>query len=118
MTPEIPQEDRLRALLAAGTAIASELSLEVLLQRLVATAAELTGARYAALGVIDRSGLQLEQFITTGVDDETHSAIGELPRGKGILGVLIKEATPLRLHDLGDDARSVGFPANHPPMST
>jgi signal transduction histidine kinase len=118
MTPEIPQEDRLRALLEAGTAIASELSLELLLRRLVDTAAELTGARYAALGVIDRSGLQLEQFITTGVDDETHSAIGELPRGKGILGVLITEAKPLRLHDLGEDGRSVGFPANHPPMNT
>jgi signal transduction histidine kinase len=114
----MPQEDRLRALLVAGTAIASELSLEVLLERLVATAAELTGARYAALGVIDPSGLQLEQFITTGVDDETHIAIGELPRGKGILGVLITEATPLRLHDLGEDGRSVGFPANHPPMHT
>jgi signal transduction histidine kinase len=118
MTSEVPREDRLRALLEAGTAIASELSLELLLRRLVETAAELTGARYAALGVIDRSGLQLEQFITTGVDDETHSAIGELPRGKGILGVLITEATPLRLHDLGDDRRSVGFPANHPPMHT
>jgi signal transduction histidine kinase len=118
MASEIPQEDRLRALLEASTAIASELSLEVLLQRLVATAADLTGARYAALGVIDRSGLQLEQFITTGVDDETHSAIGALPRGKGILGVLIDEATPLRLHDLGEDGRSVGFPANHPPMHT
>jgi signal transduction histidine kinase len=116
--PEVPQEDRLRALLEAGTAIASELSLELLLRRLVDTAAELTGARYAALGVIDRSGLQLEQFITTGVDDETHSAIGELPRGKGILGVLIAEAKPLRLHDLGEDGRSVGFPANHPPMNT
>ena len=66
-----PREERLRALLVAGTEIASELSLEVLLQRLVATAAELTGARYAALGVIDRTGQQLEQFITTGVDDET-----------------------------------------------
>jgi signal transduction histidine kinase len=118
MTPEVPREDRLRALLEASTAIASELSLEVLLQRLVETAADLTGARYAALGVIDRSGLQLEQFITTGVDDETHTAIGELPRGKGILGVLITEATPLRLHDLGEDARSVGFPENHPPMRT
>jgi signal transduction histidine kinase len=118
MTPEVPREDRLRALLEASTAIASELSLEALLQRLVATAADLTGARYAALGVIDRSGLQLEQFITTGVDDETHRAIGELPRGKGILGVLISEATPLRLHDLGEDGRSVGFPANHPPMHT
>jgi transcriptional regulator with GAF, ATPase, and Fis domain len=118
MASEISREDRLRALLEASTAIASELSLEMLLQRLVATAADLTGARYAALGVIDRSGLQLEQFITTGVDDQTHHAIGELPRGRGILGVLITEATPLRLHDLGEDARSVGFPANHPPMQT
>jgi signal transduction histidine kinase len=118
MTAQTPREDRLRALIEASTAIASELSLEVLLQRLVATAADLTGARYAALGVIDRSGLQLEQFITTGVDEETHRAIGELPRGRGILGVLITEATPLRLHDLGEDVRSVGFPANHPPMQT
>jgi signal transduction histidine kinase len=118
MTSETPREQRLRALLEASTAIASELSLEVLLRRLVTTAADLTGARYAALGVIDRSGLQLEQFITTGVDDETHRAIGELPRGRGILGVLISEATPLRLHDLGEDTRSVGFPANHPPMHT
>jgi len=118
VAPQSSHADRLRALLEAGTAIASELSLELLLERLVATAAELTGARYAALGVIDRSGLQLEQFITTGVDDETHRAIGELPRGRGILGVLITEAAPLRLHDLGEDGRSVGFPANHPPMHT
>ncbi|MDX6487284.1 MAG: hypothetical protein QOF43_2437, partial [Gaiellaceae bacterium] len=109
---------RLRALIAATTAIASDLSLESLLQRLVTTAAELTGARYAALGVIDRSGRQLERFLTTGIDEETHHAIGELPRGRGILGVLIDEATPLRLHRLSDDSRSVGFPANHPPMNT
>ena len=113
-----PSDGRLRALIEASMAIASELSLESLLQRLVATAAELTGARYAALGVIDRSGLQLERFFTTGVDEETYRAIGELPRGKGILGALITEATPLRLHDLGEDPRSVGFPANHPPMQT
>ncbi len=77
------------------------------------TAAELTGARYAALGVIDRSGRQLERFLTTGIDEETHRAIGDLPRGRGILGMLIDEATPLRLHHPSDDARSVGFPANH-----
>ena len=99
-------------------AIASDLSLDSLLLRLVTTAAELTGARYAALGVIDRSGRQLERFLTTGVDEETHRAIGDPPQGRGILGVLIDEATPLRLHDLSDDARSVGFPANHPPMHT
>jgi signal transduction histidine kinase len=113
-----PSDSRLRALLEASMSIGSELSLESLLQRLVTTAAELTAARYAALGVIDRSGLQLERFLTTGIDDETHRAIGDLPRGRGILGVLINEATPLRLHDLGEDPRSVGFPANHPPMRT
>jgi signal transduction histidine kinase len=105
-------------LLEAGMVITSELSLEALLERLVATAAELTGARYAALGVIDRSGTQLERFLTIGIDDETHRAIGELPRGRGILGVLIDEARPLRLHDLTEDPRSVGFPPMHPPMRT
>ncbi len=113
-----PSESRLRALLDATMAIGSELSFESLLQRLVTTAAELTGARYAALGVIDPTGQELERFLTSGVDEETHRAIGELPRGRGILGALIKEATPLRLHDLSEDPRSVGFPANHPPMHT
>ncbi len=118
MNTVTPSEGRLRLLLEASTAITSELSLESLLQRLVTTAAELTGARYAALGVIGPSGLQLERFVTTGIDDETHRAIGDLPRGRGILGVLIDEATPLRLHDLSDDPRSVGFPPNHPAMHT
>jgi signal transduction histidine kinase len=111
-----PSQSRLRALLDAGIALTSELSLEAVLQRLVEAAAELTGARYAALGVIDRSGSQLERFLTHGIDAETHAAIGDLPRGRGILGVLIREATPLRLHDLSEDPRSVGFPPNHPPM--
>jgi signal transduction histidine kinase len=111
-----PSENRLRALFEASVAITSELSLDALLQRLVETAAEITGSRYAALGVIDRSGSQLERFLTTGIDAETHAAIGDLPRGRGILGVLISEATPLRLHDLSEDKRSVGFPPNHPPM--
>jgi len=113
-----PSEKRLRALLETGVAITSELSLDSLLQQLVEAAAELTGARYAALGVIDGSGSELERFLTTGIDAETHAAIGELPRGRGILGVLIREDVPLRLHDLSEDARSVGFPPNHPPMRT
>ena len=108
--------DRLRALVRAGIALSSERSLDELLNRLVETAATLTGARYAALGVLDSSGGQLERFITTGIDEERVKAIGDLPRGRGILGVLIHDAAPLRLHDLGDDPRSVGFPANHPPM--
>ena len=111
-------EKRLRALVEAGVALTSELSLDALLQRLVEAAAELTAARYAALGVIDRSGSELERFLTTGIDADTHAAIGDLPRGRGILGVLISEDAPLRLHDLGQDARAVGFPPNHPPMRT
>jgi signal transduction histidine kinase len=111
-------ENRLRALVETGVAITSELSLDALLQRLVAAASDLTGARYAALGVIDRSGSALERFLTTGIDAETHAAIGELPRGRGILGVLIRDDAPLRLHNLGEDPRSVGFPPNHPAMST
>src|ERR687898_739480 len=110
--------DRLRALLDAGIALNAELSLDALLQRLVESAADITGARYAALGVIDKSGRTLERFLTTGIDDETHAAIGELPRGRGILGVLIRDAQPLRLHDLADDPRSVGFPRAHPPMKS
>lgn len=108
--------DRLRVLVDAGIALTSELSLDALLQRIVETAAELTDARYGALGVIDKTGQSLERFLTAGVDAETHAAIGDLPRGRGILGVLIREAKPLRLHDIADDPRSVGFPRHHPPM--
>jgi two-component system, NarL family, sensor histidine kinase DevS len=116
--PEATPENRLRALFEASVTLTSELSLDTLLQKLVESAASLTGARYAALGVIDEAGSGLERFVTAGVDPETHEAIGELPRGRGILGVLIREARPLRLHDLTRDVRSVGFPANHPPMKS
>lgn len=109
-------EDRLRALFEAGLAVTSELSLDSLLQRLVVAAAELTSARYAALGVIAPSGTELEQFLTHGIDTDTRAEIGALPRGRGILGVLIHEAQSLRLHDLAEDPRSVGFPPGHPPM--
>jgi len=111
-------ETQLRRLLEAGIALTSELSLDAVLQKLVETAATLTGARYAALGVIDPAGQMLERFLTHGVDPEAHAAIGEPPRGRGILGVLIREATPLRLHDLTEDPRSVGFPPQHPPMKS
>jgi signal transduction histidine kinase len=86
------------------------------LERIVDAAASLTGARYAALGVIDRAGTALERFITTGIDDDHRAAIGDPPHGRGILGVLIRDAQPLRLHDLQDDPRSVGFPPSHPAM--
>ena len=86
MEPASPREPRLRALVDAGIALASELSLDSLLQRLTGVAAELTGARYAALGVIDSSGANLERFITHGIDDEGRAAIGDPPHGRGILG--------------------------------
>ena len=111
-------DSRMRALVEAGIALSSELSLDAVLQRIAETAAELTGARYGALGVIDRSGTGLERFLTTGIDPETRAIIGDLPRGRGILGLLIREATPLRLHDLSEDPHSVGFPPGHPPMHT
>jgi len=109
---------RLRQLFEASVALTAELSVDALLQKLVETAAELTGARYAALGVIDESGTALERFVTTGVDADTRAAIGDPPHGRGILGVLIRDAEPLRLRHIADDPRSVGFPPNHPPMDT
>ena len=112
------QESAFQGLVEAGIALSSELTLDALLQRLVEAAAELTDARYAALGVLDASGKELERFITHGIDPEMHAAIGALPRGRGILGVLIRDARPLRLHEIAADDRSVGFPPNHPPMST
>jgi signal transduction histidine kinase len=114
----VSEMDRLRAIVDAGVALASELSLDAVLQRIIEAAAQLTGAKYAALGVIDASGQSLEKFVVTGIDAETQAAIGDLPRGRGILGALIHDAKPLRLDDLSDDPRSVGFPPNHPPMRT
>ena len=111
-------ESRFHALFAASLALNAELSLDALLQKLVDTSAELTGAQYAALGVIDETGLALERFITMGMDEAQEAAIGTLPHGRGILGVLIRNATALRLDKLGDDPRAVGFPPNHPAMST
>ena len=118
--PDLPVAlpERLRLLVETGIALSSELSLGALLKKLVETAAELTGARYGALGVIDPAGTGLEQFITVGVDAETRAIIGDLPRGRGILGVLIRDREPLRLADISQDPRSVGFPPGHPPMGS
>jgi len=109
---------RLQRLLESGIALSSELSLEALLRKVIETAVELTGARYGALGVIDETGTGLEQFITVGIEPELQAAIGNLPVGRGILGVLIRDRKTLRLDDLTHDPRSVGFPPGHPPMRT
>jgi signal transduction histidine kinase len=111
-------EIRLRRLVETGIALTSELALEGLLRCVVETAVELTDAGYGALGVIDRSGTGLEQFITVGIDPEVRAAIGDLPKGRGVLGALIRSPEPLRLTDLSQDPRSVGFPPGHPPMTT
>jgi signal transduction histidine kinase len=110
------ETDRLRALVETGIAINSELSLEGVLERIVEAAARVTGARFAALGVIDPTGSGLERFVTYGISPEVQTEIGDPPHGRGILGVLIRDARPLRLHDLTQDPRSVGFPPGHPPM--
>jgi signal transduction histidine kinase len=113
---ETPQSERLRLLVDAGISLSSELSLDALLQRIVDAAAQLTDARYAALGVVDPAGKQLERFLTTGLSAAEREAIGNEPVGRGVLGVLIHDARPLRLANLEDDPHSVGFPPNHPPM--
>ena len=109
---------RQEVLIRAGVALASELSLPAVLQKIVELACEVAGARYGALGVLTPDRREIEQFVTHGISEEHRARIGRLPQGKGILGVLIRDARPLRLTRLGDDPRSVGFPANHPPMTS
>ena len=107
--------DRLRTLVKTGMILSAKLSLETVLQRIANMACKLVNARYAALGVLDGKG-GLSRFITAGIDEKTKRAIGPLPVGKGVLGVLVHEARPLRLKDLTRDPRAHGFPPNHPPM--
>lgn len=111
-------EQRLRRILDVGRSVVAELDLEALLRRVLDEARALTGARYAALGVLDERHRELERFLTAGIDERTHRAIGELPRGRGVLGVLISDPRPLRLDRVGDHPRSYGFPLAHPPMET
>jgi signal transduction histidine kinase len=111
-------EQRLRRLIDVGCGLLSQLEPEVVLDRVLETAREVTGARYAALGVLDRDRRELERFITRGIDAETHRSIGDLPRGRGILGVLIDDPRPLRIPGVGAHAKSYGFPPGHPPMGS
>ncbi|HEX8134755.1 MAG TPA: GAF domain-containing protein, partial [Actinomycetes bacterium] len=108
-------QERYERLLEAGLALSSELSLPAILQRIVELAAGITGARYGALGVLGRDG-RITEFITTGCTAQERAAIGHIPVGRGVLGVLIEDAVPLRLRDIATDPRSVGFPPNHPTM--
>jgi signal transduction histidine kinase len=112
------EDRRLRRLLAVGRSLVSELDLETVLREVVDAARELTGARYAAVGILDERKRELERFIFEGMDAESERRIGELPRGRGILGELIRRPEPLRLANVGAHPRSYGFPPGHPPMRT
>ena len=111
-------EDRLRGLLAANRAIMSDLDLRAVLRRTVEAACSLVKARYCALGVLTADGHGLQEFVHTGMDEQTVARIGPLPVGKGLLGALIDDPRPIRLRRIADDPRSVGFPPHHPPMAT
>jgi signal transduction histidine kinase len=110
------QEERFRRLIDVGTTLLSELDLEAVLRSVVEAARELTSAEYAGLGVLDRERKELERFIYLGIDDETRRAIGNLPRGRGVLGELIRKPGPLRLRDVNEHPHAYGFPPGHPPM--
>jgi signal transduction histidine kinase len=116
----MPQSAEIRRLLAAVAAMSSDLSLPVVLRRIVVSACELVDAQYAALGVLgpgtNVEQIRLIEFITEGADDEAIRRIGHYPIGRGILGVLIREPRPLRLHDLASHPQSYGFPEGHPAM--
>jgi signal transduction histidine kinase len=110
-------QGRLRALLRANQAVALQLDLPVTLRRIVEVAVELVGARYGALGLISPHG-GLEEFIHVGMEADAVDQIGHLPEGLGLLGALIDDPQPIRLDQISEDARSVGFPAGHPPMDS
>jgi signal transduction histidine kinase len=111
-------QERMRGLVSAVVSIAEDLTLEAVLDRVVNSARELVGAKYAALGVLAPDGKVLSHFVTVGMDAETVEKIGPRPTGHGVLGLLINEPHPIRLHDLGTYSDSYGFPAHHPPMKT
>ena len=107
---------RLERLLSASLMLATEVSVERVLQKVVDIAVDLIGARYAALGVVSADGRTLEKFVTTGMTSDQRHAIGHEPRGHGVLGLVIREATVVRLPDLTRHPDSFGFPPNHPIM--
>src|SRR6266550_7404038 len=107
---------RLRALIDARRAVLAELDLETILSKVLDAARALTGARYAAVGILDHERKRLERFVTIGVDPESQRRIGDPPSGRGVLGVLIDDPKPLRLDEVSAHPRSAGFPPNHPTM--
>jgi GAF domain-containing protein len=111
-------EQRLERLLEVGRLLVGDLELELVLKRVLEAGRELTGARYAALGILDSRREQLEQFLTVGIDGPTRRELGDLPRGHGVLGLLIGDPRPLRVRSVGDHPQSYGFPHGHPAMES
>jgi signal transduction histidine kinase len=109
--------EQIQALVEAGIALTSELSLEVILQKLVDIAREQANARYAALSVLGADGT-ISRFATSGISNQQRERIGRIPEGHGLLGVLLHEGESLLLTDLSRDPRFRGFPPNHPPMKS
>lgn len=110
--------EQLRRLLDAVLTVGSDLSLPLILRRIIEEATELVDATYCALGVLDETGTRLADFLTVGLDEDEVRRIGNYPEGHGILGLLIVEPKPLRLPDLNQHPDSYGFPPNHPPMTS
>lgn len=113
----VEARDQVDALMNAMLSVASGLDLEETLRSIVHAAIELVDARYGALGVRGADD-ELTAFIYEGIDEATHTLIGDLPRGRGVLGLLFQEPKPVRLDDLTTHRSSVGFPEHHPPMKT
>ena len=111
---DVVQQDVLDAVIA----VTADLELTEVLSRIVSAGCDLVEARYGALGVLDPEGREVVEFVTHGITPAEHDAMGLLPRGLGVLGLLIRDPVPLRLDDISAHPESVGFPANHPPMRT
>jgi signal transduction histidine kinase len=112
----INDPQRLHALLDAILLIEADANLTTLLKSIVESATNLVGATYGALGVLSKDGMTLSSFITHGVSESQRAAIGNAPKGLGLLGETIRVASPVRVEDIAKDPKSFGFPANHPPM--
>ena len=111
-------DQTVRGVLSIARGVLGDLDLDVVLGRVLEAARELTDARYAALGVLDEAREELNQFLTVGIDEDVRHQIGAVPRGRGVLGELIRKPVPLRLAEVGRHPHSYGFPAGHPPMKS
>jgi signal transduction histidine kinase len=117
-TPSTMDAKTLAQLIDVGRGLLCELDIDALLERMLEVARELTGAQYAAVGILDERGEGLERFLTSGISAAGRAAIGDPPRGRGVLGLLIEDPRPLRLPDVSAHPRSYGFPLSHPPMGS